>query len=85
MKRLFKNIAMSDKSRSAFRPRFGGKGGGRKGSYNGGTKSSSGKGSFRPFSGTYTAEQYDMTTADEEAYYQEEEGAEDEDDDEEDW
>jgi hypothetical protein len=85
LKRLFKNIAMSDKSRSAFRPRFGGKSSGKKGSYKGGAKSSSGKGSFRPFSGTYAAEQYDMTTADEEAYYQEEEGAEDEDDDEEDW
>ena len=85
LKRLFKNIAMSDKSRSAFRPRFGGKGSGKKGSYTSGAKSSSGKGSFRPFSGAYAAEQYDMTTADDEAYYQEEDGAEDDEDDEEDW
>jgi cell pole-organizing protein PopZ len=77
LKRLFKNIAMSDKSRTAFRPR----GSGKKGSYKGGVKSSSGKGSFRPFSGAYAAEQYDMT-ADDQAYYQDyEEGAEDEEDD----
>ena len=78
MKRLFKSISVTDRGRSAMRPRPGGKGG-KKGFYKG--AKSGGKGKF----GSYTVEQYDMTT-DDEAYYQEnyDEGAEDE-TDEEDW
>ena len=85
LKRLFKNIATSDKGRSAFRPKFNGKGHGKKGSYKGTKSNSSGSGKgFRPFSGTYAAEQYDIASADDEAYY-EDDGAEEDDEDEEDW